>query len=200
MKYVTLFTLAFLLCANLTHAQTVIKPAIGVNFTDFSEDPSTGECKSKVGYQVGLTVAFGKKWYFEPGIFWLQKSTEYVDESSQLDNVKYDISGIRVPLGLGFNLLGNDKSAVGLHIIGGASAFFLTNVKNLEIDDFKKAQWGLYAGAGLDISILFLDLQYEWSLTNVQEDVSAINVGKSRSFFVNLGIRIPLGGGSSSEP
>jgi hypothetical protein len=34
-----------------------------------------------------------------------------------------------------------------------------------------------------------LDLSYEWSLTDLQEDVSNVEVGKTRSFFLNAGFR-----------
>jgi hypothetical protein len=52
-------------------AQLAIKPAIG-NFTNFSKQPD-GTYEAQVGYQVGGTIAFGKKIYFEPGIFTFRK-------------------------------------------------------------------------------------------------------------------------------
>jgi len=178
-----------------TSAQIAIKPAIGINFTDFSKNPD-GTYKSKTGYQFGGSVAFGKKFYVEPGVFYVKKSTQYTSSNSSSNDVDFNLSGIRIPLTVGYNFLGNEKSIVGLHALGGVSCFILTNteVKNTDIskDDFKNAAWGLYAGAGLDISIVFVDLQYEWSLTNIQKDISQVDVGKTRSFFINAGVRIPL--------
>lgn len=182
----------FTMVSEQGSAQVVIKPSAGINFTDFSKDPNTGKYKARVGYQLGGTVALGKKVYVEPGIFWLKKSTEYISEVSNQNDVKYDISGIRIPVAIGFNLLGNEKSPISLRAFGGASAFLLTSVKDLDKDDFKFASWGLFAGAGLDITIIFAEASYEWSLTNVQKDISQINVGNSRSLFINAGVRIPL--------
>jgi hypothetical protein len=194
MKYILSVFSVIVFSIGGTNAQIAIKPAIGVNFTDFSKDPNTGKFKSKPGYQFGGSVAFGKKVYIEPGIFWVKKSTEYVEEGTDPDNVKFDISGIRIPVAIGFNLLGNEKSLVGLRAFGGASAFILTNAKaeGLSKDDFKNAAFGVFAGAGLDITIVFVEAKYEWSLTNVQKDISQVDIGKSRSVFINAGVRIPL--------
>lgn len=180
------------LAYTTTKAQIAIKPGVGVNFTDFSKDPSTGKYKAQVGYQFGGTIAFGKKAYIEPGLFWVKKSTEYVTEDTNEEDVKFDISGIRIPVSVGVNLIGNEKSLIGLRVFGGGSAFILTKIKDLDRDDFKTASWGVFAGAGLDITIVFVEVSHEWSLTNIQKDVSQIDIGKSRSVFINAGIRIPL--------
>jgi hypothetical protein len=94
---------------------------------------------------------------------------------------------------VGYHLLGNEESLASLRILGGASAFFVTNVDADEGDpdksDFKSPSWGLYAGAGLDIWILFLDVKYEWSLTDVSS-ITDFDVGKYRSFYANLGVRV----------
>ncbi|MFT3946217.1 MAG: outer membrane beta-barrel protein [Agriterribacter sp.] len=194
MKPVQPVFIALLFSFTVVKAQVAIKPSVGLNFTDFSKDPNTGKYISKAGYQLGGSVAFGKKVYIEPGIFWVKKTTEYVTENTNSDDVKFDISGFRIPVSLGFNLIGNEKSLVGLRAFGGASAFILTDAKakGLSKDDFKNAAFGVFAGAGLDLGIVFMEAKYEWSLTNVQNDISQIDVGKSRSIFINAGIRIPL--------
>lgn len=185
------------LCLGLfSQAQVVIKPAIGINATDFSKDPGSGEFKGRIGYQIGGSVAIGKKVYFEPGIYYVKKTTEYVSENTPgLEDQDFNISGIRIPLTVGFNLLGNQSSPVGLRGFGGVSAFLLTS-KDAPVfneDSFNTASWGTYLGLGLDISILFVEASYEWSLSNVQKDVENIDVGKSRSLFAHAGVRIPIG-------
>jgi len=174
------------------HSQIAIKPAVGVNVTDFSQDPSTGETNGKVGYQLGGSVAFGKRFYIEPGLFFVKKSTEVINNANQAADITYDISGIRIPLTLGLNLMGDTKSLVGFRIFGGASAFMLTKIEDLDKDDFNTASFGVYAGAGVNVSLVFVEASYEWSLTDVQKDVSQIDIGQSRSVFINLGVRIPL--------
>lgn len=192
MKQVLFIIAALTFTAATLNAQIAIKPAVGLNFTDYSKDPASGKYKAKAGYQFGGSVAIGKKVYIEPGFFWVKKSTEYVTENTNERDIKFDLSGIRIPVSVGFNLIGDEKSLVGLRIYGGASAFLLTSVKELDKDDFKTANWGAFAGAGLDLGIVFLDISHEWALDNVQKDVSQIKLGKGRSLFLNAGIRLPL--------
>ncbi|WP_336515507.1 outer membrane beta-barrel protein [Pollutibacter soli] len=193
MKYL-LTLIAFIVFGTFaTQAQVTIKPAVGINLSDYSKDPQTGDYKSKVGWQIGGTVAFGKKWYVEPGLFYVKKSTEAVDLGTTIPDVTYDISGLRIPVAIGFNVIGHEKSAVGLRFYGGPSAFIVTSKGGFPTnEEINNAQFGLFAGAGLDISIIFVEASYEWSLTNVQKDISQIDVGKSRSVFIHAGVRIPL--------
>ncbi|GAO42614.1 porin family protein [Flavihumibacter petaseus] len=192
MKNIVTFALAFACLVTVSRAQMVIKPAVGINFTDFSKDASTGKYESKVGYQIGGSIAFGNKWYIEPGIFYVMKSTKYVNEGSTGEDIDFEVGGIRIPVNIGVKLLGDSSGGFGLRAFGGVSSFILTNVKDFDIDDFKKAQWGLQAGVGLDFSILFIEGAYEWSLTDVSSDLDDVDVGKSRSIFVQAGVRLRL--------
>ena len=182
-----------LLSVTFISAQTTIKPGIGINLTDFSKDPATGEYKSQVGWQIGGTVAFGKKFYVEPGVFYVGKSTEFQSSTNSIPDLKASINGIRIPVAVGLNVLGNEKTMFSLRGFGGLSGFFVTSVGNdLRNDNVQKTNFGVFAGAGLDIWKLYLDLSYEWSMTNIQKDVSTIDFGKSRSLFITAGLRINL--------
>jgi len=182
-----LFT--FLLVSN-SYAQLEIKPAIGINATNFSEDPVNGETSANIGWQLGGTISFGDKLYGEGGIFWTYKSNEYKSED---ETVKFntEMSGINIPIMIGYHLLGKGAGSFGLRAFGGASVLILTQVDALELtkDDFNKASWGVFLGAGLDFSILFLDVKYEWALTDVSS-VSSFNVGKAATLFINAGVRL----------
>jgi len=191
MKRIMHLIAAGLLLTMAAQAQTVIKPAIGLNFTDYTKT-SEGDAAAKVGYQVGGTVAFGKKFYVEPGIFYVGKSTKFSTTNSSISSIDANIKGIRVPLALGVNVLGSAATDVRFHVFGGPSAFFVTSTDNINKDQMNTTQWGLFAGAGIDFWKVFLDLSYEWSLTNIQKDVSQIEYGKTRTLFVTAGIRINL--------
>ena len=184
----TVFSLVFLL--GQAYAQLEIKPAIGINATNFSENPVSGETSANVGWQLGGTIKMGDKLYGEGGIFWTYKSTKY-EEADTTFTFNTEISGIRIPAMIGYHLLGEGAGSLGLRAFGGASVFIVTQVNAFELteDDFNKASWGVFLGAGLDFSILFLDVKYEWSLTDVSS-VTSFNVGKSKSLFVNAGVRL----------
>lgn len=191
-RILTLMVFPFLFLAVNSYAQLVIKPAIGVNATDFSEDPINGKTSANIGWQLGGTVKAGDKFYGEGGIFWTYKSTEYKEDDT-LFTFNTELGGIRIPAMLGYHLIGSSGDGLGLRVFGGASVFIVTKVNALELtkDDFNTASWGVFLGAGLDISMFFVDLKYEWSLTEVSS-VTSFNVGKSKSLFVNAGVRFAL--------
>jgi opacity protein-like surface antigen len=192
MKRFFLLVAAGLITVSALKAQVVIKPSVGVNFTDFSKNQNNGEFTAKPGYQVGGSVAFGKKVYIEPGLFYVRKSTKFASTTEGTDNIDYNISGIRIPLTIGAHLIGNEKSPVSLRGFAGGSAFIMTRIEDLDKEDFNRASWGAFAGLGLDLSIVFFEAKYEWSLTNLKKDVTQIDVGKSRTIFLNAGVRIAL--------
>jgi hypothetical protein len=191
MKKISIF-LSFILICLFASSQITLKPTAGFNLSDFSQDPSSGQYKSQVGWQLGGSIAFGKKIYIEPGIFYTGKSTKYVSSGSSSADIAYDINGFRIPVAIGFNFLGNEKSALSLRAFGGASAFIVGSTTNISKDALNNATFGAFAGAGIDIWKIFTDVSYEWSLSNIQKDVTAINVGKSRSLFISVGLRINL--------
>ncbi len=96
---------------------------------------------------------------------------------------------------MGAHFIGNSNSMFNLRGFAGGSAFIMTRIEDLDLHDFNRAQWGVFAGLGADLAFLFVDAKYQWSLTNLQkQDVTQINVGKWRGLYVNAGVRIPLGG------
>jgi len=192
MKRIIFLMVVATVAALSIQAQVVIKPSAGVNFTDFSKNQANGEFSARPGYQVGGSVAFGKKVYIEPGLFYVRKSTKFVSSTEGTDNINYNISGIRIPVTIGAHFIGNEKSMVSLRGFAGGSAFIMTRIEDLDKDDFNRASWGAFAGLGLDLSIVFFEAKYEWSLTNLKKDITQIDVGKSRTIFLNAGVRIAL--------
>ncbi len=168
-----------------------LKPAIGINVTNVSKDPDTGEVQGQVAWQAGASFLIGNKFYVEPGVFYVKKSTKYVSSGTSPEEFKSDLTGVRIPVSVGLSLLGNEESLIGLRVFGGGSMFIVTSVDtpDLSKEDFNSPSWGVFAGAGVDIWILFVDLKYEWSLTDVTS-VTDFNVGQYRSFYANAGVRI----------
>ncbi|WP_186756182.1 outer membrane beta-barrel protein [Echinicola salinicaeni] len=190
MKKLLLIFVAALI-TTMVHAQVELKPAIGLTFSNVTKDPDSGEAKAKLGYQFGGSVLFGDKFYIEPGLFYAQKSTKFSDTNASGDDLDMDIKGLRIPVSIGYHLLGSEASAIGLRVFGGGSSFIVTGVngEGLDKDDFESPTWGMFAGAGLDFTIIFLDAKYEWSLTDVS-GLTDFDIGKTNSFFINAGIRL----------
>lgn len=169
-------------------AQTQIKPGIGVNMTNITGEGT--DASGQVGWQIGGSVAFGEKFYVEPGLFYQTSSVEYfTSASSPVTDLTY--SGLRIPVAVGLDVLGNADSFAGLRVFGGASGLIVTGTSSefYDKDEIESPQWGVFAGAGLDIAIFYLDLSYQWSLSNVQKDIDQIDLGKSKGIFVTAGLR-----------
>jgi hypothetical protein len=196
-------------------SQVEIKPAIGVDFSHFKDEGGYG-LKGKTGFQVGGSVAFGKKFYFEPGIFWQKTNFEFnntdggeavlkkgsltsktfsANAEGSGETVNSGFSTINIPLFVGFHFLGKEDSNFGLRVFAGPSAKFVISAVEeggITKDDFNNLLWGINAGAGLDFWILFADLGYEWGLKDVFKN--ATQSTKNNHFTLNLGVRIRLGG------
>jgi hypothetical protein len=168
----------------------VVKPGAGINISNFSKTPETGKFDGQVGYQIGGSVVFGKKFYVEPGIFYGQLSTKYTDNTTSVKDLTFNISGIQIPVAVGYNLIGHEKGAFNARVFAGGSVFIVTNVNQGQKSDYTSPTWGLFAGAGIDFLIFFVDLKYQWSLTNVAEN--STDIGQSRTFFVNVGVKLPI--------
>jgi hypothetical protein len=177
----SIFTL--LLIATVSFGQVNFKPGIGLGFTDYVN--FGGEASAKVGAQVGGSVAFGKKFYVEPGVFYSVRSTEFTT-SSTTDLSDAKVKGIRVPVSVGFGLLGNEESLAELRVFGGGSGFFVTGTENADKEKVTSPSWGAHVGAGVDIWILYLDASYEFSLSEASE---AWTDSKARTIYLTLGLK-----------
>ncbi|MBN3584781.1 outer membrane beta-barrel protein [Algoriphagus aestuarii] len=188
MRKILLVVATFALGISFSMAQTQVKPGVGLNFTNVTGDGA--DAKGQIGWQLGASVAFGEKFYFEPGVFYQNSSFEYSTvDSGPVTDATYH--GFRIPLAVGLDVLGNADSAFGLRVFGGGSTFIVTGTSDefLDKDLVESPQWGVFAGAGLDIAIFYLDASYQWSLTNVQKDIDQIDLGKSKGFFLTAGLR-----------
>lgn len=182
----------FFIFVNQGFSQIEIKPAIGINFTGFSQDPENATSSAQLGWQLGGTVSFGDKLYGEGGIFWVYKAND-ISETDTNITFSTSLSGVRIPIMVGYHLLGSEGDFLGLRVFGGASLTIVSNVdaENLSKDDFTSPTYGAFIGAGVDLSLFFLDLKYEWSLSDVS-NISSFDVGQARTFFINAGVRLSL--------
>lgn len=188
MKKILTLALVFTLGTLILQAQTQIKPGVGINFTNISGEGA--DAKGQMGWQFGGSVAFGEKFYVEPGIFYQTSAFEFTTANGgPVTDLTY--SGLRIPVAVGLDVLGNADSFAGLRVFGGASGYLVTGTSSdfIEKDEIESPQWGVFAGAGLDIAIFYIDLSYQWSLSNIQTDVDQIDFGKSKGIFITAGLR-----------
>jgi hypothetical protein len=177
MKKTIIIILAALLIAPVaTFAQIKIKPAFGINFSNIKNDDNKFAIDGQTGFSVGGTVQIGRKFVVEPGVFWQKDKYEIKDvDALPGEVIKGDYSSIKIPLYLGFYIIGDSKSTLGIKVFGGPSAKFnigagsdeIAGIKDIGKDDINNAIWGVKAGAGVDFMFLFADLGYNWGLNDV---------------------------------
>ncbi|NVK49757.1 MAG: outer membrane beta-barrel protein [Cyclobacteriaceae bacterium] len=187
----TLLAFLCLLFFSYSLSAQRLKPSGGLNFSNVSS--SEDVLNGKSGWQIGLGVEFGEgKMYVEPGIYYTSKNLEFSQGSSPNLQVGFpELNGIRIPLNLGMYLIGNSESLVAWRAFGGPSVFFLLDQKDFG-DELQSTNWGVFAGTGLNISFLFIDLSYEWSVTNISTQFASIDFGRTNGFFANAGFRLKL--------
>lgn len=168
-----------------------LKPAVGLTYNDLTKNPVSGSSSAKAGWQLGGTLVWGEKLYFEAGAFYGTKSTNFSSAALTVPVDANGVSGFRIPAMIGVRLLGGEQGALGVRAFGGASCFLVTSVDatGMSKSDFESPTWGAFLGAGVDFLMLFADLSYEWGLTDVSK-LATIDVGSSRSIFLNAGIRL----------
>ncbi len=177
---------SIILSAN---AQMIIKPAIGLNLTTFSSDIPTHEIDGRLGWQLGGTVAIGSQFYFEPGIFWVKNNWNLNNDGTKFKN---DISSLRIPVFVGWNVVGDPDDDRNFHIFAGPSAMIVTStnseVTGMDEDAFNKFILGANIGAGISVGKIFVDVGYEWGLNNMYKEDD--NDTKHRSLWINAGFRL----------
>lgn len=188
------------LIATPSFSQLELKPAIGLNVSRFDSDPvfSNGTdsmmTAPKAGYQIGASLAIGRKLYVEPGVFYSKMAQDFTTSDIEKSDFTYNADYLRVPVNFGFQFIGSTTSFAGLKIFLGPSMFIPLSVKENEYPvtkaDVESPQFDFNVGAGLNIWFLFLDVSYGWGLTPQFKDDPI--KAKMQAFYANLGFRFKL--------
>lgn len=163
-----------------------------MNISSVSQSSDFDHATGKASWQGGVSIAYGDGLYGEIGAFFMHKSTDLQDSLS--NEYMTDFEGIRIPVTIGYQIVGNENSRAGVRLFGGGSLFWMTDLEtNLDYDkdDFKPRAGGVFAGLGVDFLFLFAETKYEWSLTEPSE-IPDFNLGTHRSFFLTAGLRLPI--------
>jgi len=200
MKKNFFFTTALILLAHIATAQLELKPAIGMTVAKFDSDPvfelnnDSLVTNGKVGYQFGASLAIGRKLFAEPGIFYTRLAQDMQPTIADKEDFTYSAGYMRIPVNFGFQFIGSPNSLAGLRIFLGPSLMFPLSIKEndypVEKDNVTSPQFDIFAGAGLNIWFLFLDVSYGWGLTPqyINDPIEA----KMQSLYANIGFRFKL--------
>ncbi len=175
------------------YAQIALRPQAGFNSSILTKDPTDGAFRNKLGAQFGFDVQIGGKVYVEPGILWQSNKNEFEE---RLDGTRngFEVQRLYVPLMIGVRLFGDPINEIfDIRFFTGPALSYavsknLSDVSLLSKDDFKDAVVGWGAGIGFDASIVFLDVEYTFGISDAIEtgnEQSALNL-----FHANAGIKL----------
>lgn len=180
---------ALLACTASLAAQTVeILPQIGISFPSYSGDEIDSD--TGIGFVAGGKLRVGGRFYVEPGIFWATGEADVTDDEGTTD--KFRISDVRIPLVLGLKVI--KSRVVALRIFGGAYPAFAGSVSDNDFDppitdeDLKGTLWSGRVGAGLDVTLVAIDVGYDFGLTDIFEDPEMPSVKRNMPF-IEAGLR-----------
>ena len=172
------------------NAQFEIKGLVGTNFASLSKHPTGTDWKAQAGYQFGAGVLIGEKFYVEPGVQFVRNAR--VVSLDGVEDVDFAQNFVKIPVYAGYHLLGHESSPLALRVFAGPAASIAGKVKKgedqISKDDIKNAHFMLDAGIGVDILFLFVELNYEYALTDYFVDEA--HESKHSAFLINAGIHI----------
>jgi hypothetical protein len=140
------------------------------------------------GFNAGGKVRVGSGFYVDGGVFWGANGGS-VDSGGTEDDVV--VSGVRFPVTVGFRIL--RASIIDLRIYGGGVLDVASSVNDNDFgivkDDVKSSIFSGRVGAGLDFTLIALDLGYEFGLSDVFEDSAGLGAVKRNGWFGEVGLR-----------
>lgn len=151
----------------------VVNPQAGVTATHLTSDPAGITDQARVGYAFGGNLRFGGSIYLSPGAYVQRTSLRITTRDTLTATTVRDVVGVNsiyVPLKVGFNLSTNAASpgSVGLRVFGGPALTIISSVKANDLgitkEDYEGTHLGFEAGAGLDLTVLTIDVSYEKGL------------------------------------
>lgn len=186
-------------------AQLSLGPKIGYTASTLSTDKDQIKEDFKNTLHFGAFARLGGKTYLQPELLYMTKGTNFGIKLGNDEFVEQDVklNTIDIPVLVGFKLI--DLKLAQIRAMGGAVASFAVNndieavdvdeeIRDLQKDDIKDANWGIQAGVGSDFLSLTLDIRYHMGLTSMYEEdfldqFNTDNV-KSNAFLVTLGWKI----------
>lgn len=165
----------FVFISLTASAQWTFGPKVAFNASGFSEDMHFNP-----GFDLGLFVRSGGKFYFQPEVYYSLYSTNFKDAIEEIkdryDNLKVINHCINVPLLVGYDIVHNTNFK--FRVFVGPRFGFLVNsetdqdIKNL----FGVMNYGAEAGVGLDAWRFTFDIKYVYSASKSKaEEVNSWN-------------------------
>ena len=114
MKKLSLLVVFIALGTIALNAQVELKGLIGTNFSSLTKPPDGYSFGAKAGYQFGVGVLIGDKFYVEPGLQFVRRTKTITSETTEFD---FGQNSIKIPVYAGYHLLGHESGPVALRLL-----------------------------------------------------------------------------------
>lgn len=186
-KFKFLLILALLSSMHLITAQSTIGIRAGVisSKQDIQNNSFIDEAGSKLGADVAFVADFPIGILsISPEFHWLQKGGKIEDLQGSVGEVSRTFNYLEIPLLLKLNF----GQKVGFFLLAGPSVGYLLNgtdkdmdgsTTDIDLDFYKRVEYGAHAGAGIGIGPIRVDVRYIFGLNDIFDDAQDIEVTNS---------------------
>jgi hypothetical protein len=186
---------------HVPKASKIINPKIGLMMTNVTDAPALYKTKAKLGLLIGSDLRFGKRLYFQPGVFYKQEGSVliYNDGTVEQEN-NITKNSICVKTQLGYYLVNKEgfrlRMNVGPSYDVALSQKVVSTLNTSSQDWFNASALNLEGGLGLDIWFLSLDAGYTYGLgdafrSGLFSNTSQFANSKLVGAYISAGIVIP---------
>lgn len=171
-----------------------LKPHIGLNIPNLSAPPLGRDFDTKNGMTIGASYMMGDQFYIEPGLQYSTFGYKFYKTLDENDFSTIDARSINIPLMVGGRFLNKDESFNLRAFTGPRMTWAFAEdleTTDLNLDDRNSILWGWNVGYGIDYKMFFLEVCYEFGLSNYFEthDYDSRNA-KQNMLSVRLGTNL----------
>ena len=208
MKRILLLLTLSLFFYTQSNAQLKFNPQIGLTVQKLSNDKlkttsggstttSDIDFEGKIGFMIGADARIGRRFYFQPGVFYLKNTTVSTSKGDTLGNIDFENkiyrSSFKLKALAGYDLV--HKDGFKLRVNAGPTYDFITNIDDSEDvineDNFNNGSFNIDAAVGVDIWFLTAELGYSYGLTNAYDNNDTFSLdSKYSTIYFSVGIVI----------
>jgi hypothetical protein len=208
MKRILLLLTLSLFLYTQSNAQFKFNPQIGLTVQKLSNEKlkstsggstttSDVDFEGKIGFMIGADARIGRRFYFQPGVFYVKNTTVSTSKGDTLGNIDFENKIYRTSFKLkalaGYDLV--HKDGFKLRVNAGPTYDFITNIDDSEDvineDNFNNGSFNIDAAVGVDIWFISAELGYSYGLTNAYDNNDTFSLdSKYSTIYFSVGIVI----------
>ena len=160
--------------------------------------------KGRAGYQYGIDVLLGNRFFVKPGIYMQVRNLDYTTVGLGEDGVsngittetRYTSKALRIPIMGGVRLMDpEDGRDFNLYVTGGPTALIGLSTKSADntlLFQTRSTQWYLGFGIGAEYRFLFVDAGYDVGMSNMFKGDGINTNPRINNSYITAGLRFLL--------